>query len=101
MSIINTKSKLSKRLDKSDSDNKNTDKKPITNINSKKNTTYNVNPKSFRMTEDDISKLDDLTSKVIKHTGQSCTSSKVLRGLIYLSDDLDISTLSISIDKNT
>lgn len=73
----------------------------ITNISHNKKTTYRINPKSFRMTEDDIAKLKSLVESMIHETGKSYTESKVLRGLIHLSEKLDINKIIKSTDLNT
>ncbi|HBI40818.1 MAG TPA: hypothetical protein DDY16_07730 [Tenacibaculum sp.] len=97
MNIIGSESKLVKRQKKKHSK----PEKNITNINHNKTTTYRINPKSFRMTENDIDKLKSLVESMIQETGKSYTGSKVLRGLIHLSEKIDVKKIIKSTDLNT
>lgn len=72
--MITSQSKLANR-------SKNKESQEITSIKRNKNTTYNLSSKSFRLTEDDIESLDQITRDYTspeKHV----TNAKMIRALI-------------------
>ena len=73
----------------------------LTSVNQKKNVTTGLAPKTFRCTESEKAALQALTEQLQQLTQRPLTESKVLRGLIAMSDELDQRRLLQLIFENT
>lgn len=80
--MIESQSKLANR--KSRNKNKN-----ITSINRNKDTTYKLNAKTFRLTENDIKKLEKLARDNSTKKNHA-SGAKIIRALINYAYDEDI-----------
>ena len=98
MKKLQGKTKLANRAS---SRNSATKSNKLTSVGQKKNVTTGLAPKSFRCTESEKATLQALTDRLQKLTQRPLTESKVLRGLIAISEELDQQRLLQRIFENT